>query len=133
GRGLQQARWWLLRTTVAAELCAASGASTFEAWQALHDVGLDPQDLGPRRVDELSGGQARRVVVAGAIAARPRALVLDEPFAGLDENARAELTSALGRLRIEHNLTLICVSHDRDLPAGLVDREIELTDGRVTY
>jgi energy-coupling factor transporter ATP-binding protein EcfA2 len=59
--------------------------------------------------------------------------VLDEPFAGLDENARAELTVALVRLRAEHNLTLICVSHDRDLPAGLVDREIELTDGRVTY
>ena len=72
-------------------------------------------------------------VIAGALAARPRALVLDEPFAGLDERARADLTAALIRLRLERGLTLICVSHDRDLPPALVDREIELTAGRITY
>jgi len=89
--------------------------------------------IGPRRVDELSGGEARRVVIAGALAAQPRALVLDEPFAGLDERARADLSAALIRLRVERGLTLVCVSHDRDLPAALVDREIELTRGRITY
>jgi len=81
----------------------------------------------------LSGGEARRVVLAGAIARRPSALVLDEPFAGLDERARADLGAALRRLRDEHGMTLVCISHDRDLPAALVDREVELTDGRITY
>ena len=129
GVAFQHARLQLLRPTVAAEVSAASGASNLATWQALRAVGLDPQDLGPRRVDELSGGQARRVVLAGAIAARPRALVLDEPFAGLDDHGRAELSAALVRLRTERGLTLVCVSHDRDLPAALVDREVELVEG----
>jgi energy-coupling factor transport system ATP-binding protein len=133
GVAFQHARLQLLRPTVGAEVAAASGASNLAAWQALRAVGLDPQELGPRRVDELSGGQARRVVVAGAIAARPRALVLDEPFAGLDDRGRAELNAALVRLRTERGLTLVCVSHDHDLPAGLFDREIELVDGRIAY
>ena len=59
--------------------------------------------------------------------------MLDEPFAGLDERARADLSAALIRLRTERGLTLVCVSHDRDLPSALVDREIELTSGRITY
>lgn len=133
GVAFQHARLQLLRPTVAAEVCAASGASNFEAWEALRAVGLDPRDLGPRRVDELSGGQARRVVLAGAIAAHPRALVLDEPFAGLDDHGRVELSAALARLRSERGMTLVCVSHDRDLPAVLVDREVELVEGRIAY
>ena len=59
--------------------------------------------------------------------------MLDEPFAGLDDRARRDLSAALARLRAERDLTLVCVSHDRDLPPALVDREIELTDGRITY
>jgi energy-coupling factor transporter ATP-binding protein EcfA2 len=59
--------------------------------------------------------------------------VLDEPFAGLDARARLELSAALTRLREEHGLTLVCVSHDRDLPPALLDREVELTDGKITY
>jgi energy-coupling factor transport system ATP-binding protein len=133
GVAFQHARLQLLRPTVTAEVTAASGASPLVAWQALTEVGFDAHTVGLRRVDELSGGQARRVVLAAALAGRPRALVLDEPFAGLDERARADLTAALVRMRAEHNLTLICVSHDHDLPPGLVDREIELTEGRVTY
>jgi len=133
GVAFQHARLQLLRPTVGAEVSAASGASNLATWQALRAVGLDPQDLGPRRVDELSGGQARRVVLAGAIAGRPRALVLDEPFAGLDNRGRADLSAALVRLRTERGLTLVCVSHDHDLPAALVDREVELVDGCIAY
>jgi energy-coupling factor transport system ATP-binding protein len=118
---------------VFAEVTAASGAAPAVAWQALADVGFEPSVVGPRRVDELSGGEARRVVIAGALAARPRALVLDEPFAGLDDRARRDLTAALTRLRTERGMTLVCVSHDRDLPPSLVDREIELAGGRITY
>jgi energy-coupling factor transport system ATP-binding protein len=133
GVAFQHSRLQLLRPTVFAEVTAASGAAQAVAWQALADVGFEPSAVGPRRVDELSGGEARRVVIAGALAARPRALVLDEPFAGLDDRARRDLTAALARLRAERNLTLVCVSHDRDLPPALVDREIELTAGRITY
>jgi len=133
GVAFQHARLQLLRPTVTAEVSAASGATQLVVSRSLTDVGFDPREIGPRRVDELSGGQARRVVVAGALARRPRALVLDEPFAGLDDRARSELTAALTRLRATQAMTLVCVSHDRDLPAALVDREVELTGGRITY
>jgi energy-coupling factor transport system ATP-binding protein len=132
GMTFQHARLQLLRPTVGSEVMAASGASSFDAWRALSGVGFDGRTMGARRIDELSGGQARRVALAAALAARSRAIVLDEPFAGLDEEARATLT-ALVRMRVERGLTLVCVSHDHDLPPGLVDREIELADGRVTY
>jgi len=59
--------------------------------------------------------------------------VLDEPFAGLDDRARAELGNALSRLRAEHDMTLVCISHDHDLPTALVDREIELVRGQIAY
>jgi energy-coupling factor transport system ATP-binding protein len=133
GMTFQHARLQLLRPTVGNEVMAAAGATSFDAWRALSDVGFEPRPMSARRIDELSGGQARRVALAAALAARSRAIVLDEPFAGLDEEARATLTAALMRMRVEHGLTLICVSHDHDLPAGLVDREIELADGCVTY
>jgi energy-coupling factor transport system ATP-binding protein len=133
GVAFQHSRLQLLRPTVFAEVTAASGAAQAVAWQALSDVGFEPSEIGPRRVDELSGGESRRVVIAAALAARPRALVLDEPFAGLDDRARRDLSAALTRLRTERGLTLVCVSHDRDLPTALVDREIELADGRITY
>ena len=73
GVAFQHARLQLLRPTVGAEVGAASGASPAEAWRALDEVGFDPAVIGLRRVDELSGGEARRVVLAGALARRPRA------------------------------------------------------------
>jgi energy-coupling factor transporter ATP-binding protein EcfA2 len=133
GVAFQHSRLQLLRPTVLADVAAASGAPQAVVWQSLVDVGFEPGAIGPRRVDELSGGEARRVVIAGALAARPRALVLDEPFAGLDDGARRDLSAALTRLRTERGMTLICVSHDRDLAPALVDREIELAGGRITY
>ena len=74
----------------------------------------------------------RRVVLAGVLAAQPRAIVLDEPFAGLDADGRAELDALLTDLRRRRDLALVIVSHDRDLPAGLVDRVVELEAGRIT-
>ncbi len=59
-------------------------------------------------------------------------MILDEPFAGLDANGRAELDSLLTDLRAQRNIALVIVSHDRDLPAGLVDRIVELEAGRIT-
>jgi energy-coupling factor transporter ATP-binding protein EcfA2 len=132
GLSFQHARLQLLRPTVLDEVRAAGGVDDGGARAALMSVGLDPYELGSRRVDELSGGQMRRVVLAGVLAAQPRAIVLDEPFAGLDADGRAELDTVLTGLRRQRDLALVIVSHDRDLPIGLVDRIIELESGRIT-
>ncbi|MDQ1448789.1 MAG: energy-coupling factor transport system ATP-binding protein, partial [Actinomycetota bacterium] len=75
--------------------------------------------------------QTRRVVLAGVLAAQPRAIVLDEPFAGLDASGRADLDTLLSGLRQRSDIALVIVSHDRDLPEGLVDRLVELEAGRI--
>jgi energy-coupling factor transporter ATP-binding protein EcfA2 len=121
-----------LRPTVLDEVRSAGGVDEAEARVALKAVGLDPSRFASRRVDELSGGQMRRVVIAGVLASQPRAIILDEPFAGLDANGRFELDTLLTDLRERGELTLVIVSHDRDLPDGLVDRIVELEAGRIT-
>lgn len=131
GLSFQHARMQMLRPTVLEDVKTAAGVETNEAWNALIAVGLDPTALSERRVDELSGGQMRRVVLAGVLAARPRAIVLDEPFAGLDAEGRAELEALLARLRRERDLALVIVSHDLDLHHGLLDRIVELRAGRI--
>ena len=93
GLAFQHARLQLLRPVVVDEVSVAAGVSTWTARGALADVGL-AGELADRRIDELSGGQMRRVVLASVLAARPRALVLDEPFAGLDAEGRADLEGA---------------------------------------
>ena len=127
----QHARLQLLRDTVRAEVRAASGADGRRADAALELVGLDPRAFGDRRIDELSGGQQRRVALAGLLAAEPEVLVLDEPFAGLDEPGRAALADVLARLRSEQGLTLVIVSHDTEGLDGVVDRTVELEAGRI--
>jgi energy-coupling factor transport system ATP-binding protein len=131
GLSFQHARMQVLRPTVLDDVRTAAAVETPEARAALTAVGLDPDVIGPRRTDELSGGQLRRVVLAGVLATRPRALVLDEPFAGLDAGGRAELEALLVRLRRERNVALVIVSHDLDLHHGLLDRIVELRDGRI--
>jgi energy-coupling factor transport system ATP-binding protein len=130
GLAFQHARLQLLRPTVLDEVRVAAAVTEPEARAALDEVGLD-RSFDQRRIDELSGGQMRRVVLAEVIAAHSRALVLDEPFAGLDAEGRADLEARLVRLRDEHDIPLIIVSHDRDLPATLVTRTVELAGGRV--
>jgi len=98
---------------------------------ALQSVGLDPVTMGPRRVDELSGGEQRRVALAGLLVRDPVLLVLDEPYAGLDDEARAGLASVLSRLRDEREMATVVVSHDLDNAELLGDRLIVLEDGRV--
>jgi energy-coupling factor transport system ATP-binding protein len=122
GLSFQHARLQLLRPTVLDEVRAAAGVDPEAAAAALRAVGLDPEVLGNARVDELSGGQTRRVVLAGVLASDPVAIVLDEPFAGLDAEGRDELGALLERLRATRGVALVVVSHDDDLPAGLIDR-----------
>jgi energy-coupling factor transporter ATP-binding protein EcfA2 len=65
------------------------------------------------------------------LARRPRVLVLDEPFAGLDDEGQAGLAALLTRLRVEAAMAVVIVSHDEERPAGLVDRTLVLERGRV--
>ena len=127
----QHARLQLLRATVRSDVRAASGTDAAGADRALAQVGLDPAVFGDRRVDELSGGQQRRVALAGLLAGRARVLVLDEPFAGLDQEGRAALAGVLAQLRTTLGLTLVVVSHDTEGLEGVVDRTVVLDGGRV--
>ena len=127
----QHPRLQLLRDRVGADVRAASGADTAAADHALTLVGLDPGQFRGRHVDHLSGGEQRRVALAGLLAARPRLLVLDEPFAGLDSAGVSELTVLLARLRSETGLTLVVVSHDTETLGPVVEREVRVEDGRI--
>jgi energy-coupling factor transporter ATP-binding protein EcfA2 len=129
---LQHARLQLLRPTVAEDIVSAAGADALGVSDALALVGLDPSMFRDRRIDELSGGEQRRVAIAGLLARQPRLLVLDEPFAGLDDEARDILASVLDRLQREARTTLVIVSHDLDPAFKIVDRVVTLDAGTLT-
>jgi energy-coupling factor transporter ATP-binding protein EcfA2/energy-coupling factor transporter transmembrane protein EcfT len=131
GLSFQHARLQLLRRRVLDDIRDASGTNETAAADALSSVGLDPAVYGSRRVDQLSGGEQRRVAVAGMLARQTSILVLDEPFAGLDHASSLQLRHLLTRLRAEEEITLIIVSHDHAVLDGVVDRFIELEAGRV--
>lgn len=116
----QAARLQLMRSAVGREIASSAGFSrrdTARIAEALRMVGLDPA-LADRRIDQLSGGQMRRVVLAGLLARRPRALILDEPLAGLDADSQRALVTLLAELRRTTGLTVVVISHDF---AGLDD------------
>jgi energy-coupling factor transport system ATP-binding protein len=129
GISFQHARLQLIRPTVLADV--AYGADDERAAAALRSVGLDPVTMGPRRVDELSGGEQRRVALAGLLVRDPLLLVLDEPYAGLDDEARAGLAGILARLRDDREMATVVVSHDLDNAELLGDRLVILEAGRV--
>src|SRR5438067_8676298 len=106
----QHARLQLLRPTVAADVRFGLDIDDEAVARALTDVGLDPERFRSRRIDELSGGEQRRVALAGVLARKPRVLVLDEPLAGLDAPSREALVQGLGRL--PSGLTTSVVTHD---------------------
>ncbi len=98
--------------------------------EALHLVGLDPAHFGERSPFTLSGGEMRRVALAGVLAMRPEVLVLDEPTAGLDPRGKEEI---LHRIEVLHRqgLTIVIITHSMDEVARLADRVIVLAEGRV--
>jgi energy-coupling factor transport system ATP-binding protein len=127
----QHARLQLQRPTVGSDVRAASGIARDEVAAALSEVGLDA-DFAARSIDQLSGGEMRRVALAGLLAARPRVLLLDEPLAGLDPPSRRNLLEVLGRLRAR-GLTLVVISHDLEGMDGVCDRLVRLDHGRLTW
>lgn len=105
-----------------ARVCAENG---------LRMVGLDFRELAQKSPFELSGGQKRRVAIAGVLAMNPDVLILDEPTAGLDPQGRDELLNEIAELHREKRTTILIVSHSMDDMARLVDRILVISGGRM--
>ena len=102
------------------------------AFEALRQVGF-PEELFYQSPFELSGGQKRRVAIAGVLAMKPKVLILDEPTAGLDPQGREEILDQIKKLQVETGITIILVSHSMEDVAEYVDRIIVMNKGRVMY
>ncbi|MBE1548984.1 energy-coupling factor transport system ATP-binding protein [Mycobacterium sp. OAS707] len=129
----QAARLQLMRSRVDLEVASAAGFSHRDhdrVVAALATVGLDP-GMAKRRIDQLSGGQMRRVVLAGLLARSPRALILDEPLAGLDAASARGLLRLLEELRRTAGLTVVVISHDFSGLEDLCPRTLHLHNGQL--
>jgi len=93
-------------------------------------LGID-DDMLQKSPFELSGGQKRRVAIAGVIVMQPKVLIMDEPAAGLDPSGRDEIFNLILNLHKERNMTIIMISHDMEEVAKLVDRIIVMNQGRI--
>lgn len=99
--------------------------------QALTAVGLDPGEHLGRSPFEMSGGEKRRVAIASLLAMEPRVLIFDEPTAGLDSAGRRQLLQHIHRLHTEQKRTVLVISHDMEMLAGLVRVLAILSGGRL--
>lgn len=102
------------------------------AFESLRLVGIDDNMFYQSPFD-LSGGQKRRVAIAGVLAMKPDVLILDEPTAGLDPKGRDDILNCLRYLREETGMTIILVSHSMDDVANYVSRIMVMNDGVLTY
>jgi NitT/TauT family transport system ATP-binding protein len=100
------------------------------AEEALAQVGLDGQ--GGRYPRELSGGMQQRVAIARALAHRPALMLMDEPFASVDAQTRADLEDLLLRVREQHAMTVLLVTHDIDEAVYLAERVVVLSPAPAT-
>jgi cobalt/nickel transport system ATP-binding protein len=96
---------------------------------AMYAVGLEPEQYAPRNANNLSGGEKKRVAIAGVLAMQPQVLVLDEPTAQLDPRSRRQLINLLKALP----LTQLVATHDLDMALELCDRTIVLSQGQIVY
>ncbi|WP_294144249.1 energy-coupling factor transporter ATPase [uncultured Clostridium sp.] len=102
------------------------------ARHALDLVGMD-ESFYEQSPFELSGGQKRRVAIAGVLAMRPEMMILDEPTAGLDPQGRDEILDQVERLNRQHGLTILLVSHSMEDMARYVDRIMVMNHGEKVY
>ena len=102
------------------------------AYEALKQVGFDDEYFYQSPFD-LSGGQKRRVAIAGVLAMKPEVLILDEPTAGLDPKGREDILNLISKLHKEMGITIILVSHSMDDVADYVQRIIVMNKGRVAF
>ncbi len=100
------------------------------AYEAIQFVGL-PQDVYDLPMDKLSGGQKRRVALAGVIAMQPDYLILDEPLAGLDPVGKKKMLDILRALHRDAGITVVVVSHDADAVVEDAEQVLYLQDGKI--
>ena len=129
----------LFETTIFKDVCFGPknlglGAVQAEtrALKALHMVGL-PDDMYYQSPFDLSGGQKRRVAIAGVLAMEPEVLIMDEPTAGLDPQGRDDILNCIKKLHDEMGITVILVSHSMEDVANYVDRIMVMNDGVLTF
>ncbi|SHI77501.1 energy-coupling factor transporter ATPase [Lutispora thermophila] len=96
-------------------------------------VGLKYEEVKDKSPFDLSGGQKRRVAIAGVLAMKPKVLILDEPTAGLDPKGRDEILNQIKLLHEKEKLTIILVSHSMEDIAKLVDKIIVMNKGRIQF
>lgn len=100
---------------------------------SMEAVGLDYEEYREKSPFELSGGQKRRVAIAGVIAMDPEVLILDEPTAGLDPGGREEIFALIKKLHKDRNITVILSSHSMDDMARLVKTLIVMNRGKIEF
>ena len=129
----------LFETTIFDDVCFGpmnqgldKNEAGLRAFEALRQVGI-PEELFYQSPFELSGGQKRRVAIAGVLAMKPEVLILDEPTAGLDPEGRDEILDLITRMHKERRMTVILVSHSMEDVAKYVKRIIVMNQGRVMY
>lgn len=129
----------LFETTVFEDVCFGPknlGLSKKEvelrAYEALKQVGL-PDECFYQSPFELSGGQKRRVAIAGVLAMKPEILILDEPTAGLDPKGRDEILGQVKKLHEEGNITVVLVSHSMEDVADYVKRVVVMNRGEILF
>lgn len=99
--------------------------------KAMEMVGLDYYEYKDKSPFDLSGGQKRRVAIAGVIAMNPKTLILDEPTAGLDPKGRDDILTQIKKLHDDYGMTIILVSHSMEDVANIADKVIVMNNGSV--
>ena len=100
--------------------------------ELLGEVGFDhPEEIYGAYPHQLSGGQRQRVAIAQAIACKPALLIADEPTSKLDAPLQAEIIALLARIRREHGIAIVLISHDPAIFAGFADRMAVMYAGRI--
>lgn len=127
----------LFETTIFDDVCfgplnqgLSKNEAGIRAFEALNSVGL-PEDLYYQSPFDLSGGQKRRVAIAGVLAMKPEMIILDEPTAGLDPKGRDEILNQIAKMHKERGITVVLVSHSMEDVAKYVDRIIVMNQGEV--
>jgi len=125
----QHARLQVLQPRVAGEI--QTQCETEDVMPLLKAVGLTTPGFENRRIDELSGGELRRVLLAGILGRKPDVLILDEPLAGLDNDGRQRLRHAVEQF-LSRGVAVVVVTHEPEWARELADQQIHLTGGSMS-